>query len=151
MSKKDFEYLNNFLNKPEFINLITENYDENIYYKKQDNIDKNYEKELKERNELYSKNFKNDTIIPEIIGNVEFKNMIDELKEETNSYQVSCNTDNDCKKYNSNLYCNDKLCNHDKLEISEKCNKDDDCYSNYCKESKNKKTNENVRYCRKKI
>lgn len=151
MSKKDFDYLNNFLNKPEFINLITENYNENIYYKTPDNIDKIYEKELKERNDLYTKNLKNDTSISEIIGNVEFENIMNELEDETQSFQVRCKTDVQCKKINSNLYCKDEICNHDKFEIGEKCKDDNDCYSNFCKESKNKKTNESVRYCRKKI
>ena len=78
--------------------------------------------------------------------------MLDELNEETESFQIDCESDNDCKSTNTNLKCSENnICTHDKLEITEKCERDDDCYSGYCKESKHKKTGETVKYCRKKF
>jgi hypothetical protein len=88
-------------------------------------------------------------------------NLGHESEEERNKIYIECNDNSDCKKINTNLNCeydNNEgynICKpNDKIkEIGDKCNKNEDCLSNYCKEYTKtiKDQTKTIGICRKKI
>jgi len=92
-------------------------------------------------------------------GLEEFKIMKREEEEERNFTfpNVKCDNDIICSNINPNLVCKDNLCITSKETISTPCNKNNECFSNYCKkynvlENKDKsniKEQKTYGYCRK--
>jgi len=165
-SQDELKQLNNFLNDPKLIEYIKDfifphkiktisninltNIQEEYEYKKEYEQRKKYiEKSNNRNNKINIKEYN----IPQIIGNKEFENMMNEQEDERNKIlKNNCYTDQTCKNINKNLYCDykTKLCTHNKMSIGEDCIEDKDCLSEYCKETKNSKLGITVKYCRNK-
>lgn len=166
LTKNEFDILNNFANDKTLMKTLAVMYKYNVFQNnklKGQELDEHteYQKELKERND-YLKTIENtDTnlkqsddkeSIGDVVGHTVFMQMHKELDDETESFSKSCNEDDDCTKLNKNLYCDktNMICNHNKKEITEECNNDDECYSGLCESYKSKHSGKTVKYCRKK-
>ena len=168
--KNNITILNNFLNEPELMKLIKSQFknvqvikgprpgtyvpNTNTGVKRKANVTED------RLSYIFDPDYKYASYSEYSERKKDLKKLGDEADEERDNIYINCKSSNDCKNINQNLNCendielNEYICKPNDLvkEIGEKCIKNDDCLSDYCKEYTKviNGKNDTIGICRKK-